>query len=55
MASPTRGVIAGGNTPSYVTTMDYITIATEGSAVDFGNLTNPTAFNSATSNAHGGL
>ena len=55
MASPTRGVIAGGNTPSYVNTIDYIAIATQGDAVDFGDLTIPTSFNSATSNAHGGL
>ena len=55
MASPTRGVIAGGNTPSYVNTIDYIAIATQGDAVDFGDLTIPTSFNSATSNGHGGL
>ena len=43
-ASPVRGVFAGGgsDTPapnSYVDTMDYINILTEGNAVDFGNLT----------------
>ena len=48
-------MIAGGNTPSDVNPIDYIAIATQGDAVDFGDLTIPTSFNSATSNGHGGL
>jgi len=33
-----RGVFAGGQTPSAVNTMDYITIASTGNATDFGDL-----------------
>ena len=38
-SSATRGVIAGGQTPTYVNTIDFVTIATTGNATDFGNLT----------------
>jgi len=34
-----RGVFGGGETSTYVNTMDYITMATLGNATDFGNLT----------------
>ncbi len=40
-ASPTRGLFAGGNpgsSPNVDDTIDYITIATTGDAIDFGNL-----------------
>ena len=38
-ASTTRVVFAGGSvSPSGVETTDYVSIATEGNAVDFGNL-----------------
>ena len=39
VASPTRGIIAGGDSPSEVNSIDYITIATTGNANDFGDLT----------------
>ena len=32
-----RGVVGGG-TPTYINTIDYITIATTGDATDFGDL-----------------
>ena len=58
LSSPTRGVFAGRNqnpgTPATSNLIDYVTIATQGDAVDFGDLTaatNPTGC----SNAHGGL
>ena len=35
----TRGVYGGGNTPSYIDTIEFITISTMGSPMDFGNLT----------------
>ena len=35
----TRALIAGGYTPTYMDRIEYITIATLGDAVDFGNLT----------------
>ena len=38
-AASARGVFGGGRTPSYLDTIDYITISTTGNAQDFGNLT----------------
>jgi len=39
VASPTRGVLAGGYiVPSRINVMDFVTIATEGNAEDFGDL-----------------
>ena len=63
-SSPTRGMFAGGSndTPSSSTVynqIQYVEIATEGDAVDFGDLVGGTArwqiMNGTTSNAHGGL
>ena len=34
----TRGIFAGGYTPTILDTIDFITIASEGNAADFGNL-----------------
>ena len=39
-ASSTRGLMMGGKNPSTQDTIDYITIATLGNAIDFGNTTN---------------
>ena len=41
LASPTRGVIAGGYRPSSLPQdiMDFVTISTSGDAIDFGDLT----------------
>ena len=54
-----RGVWAGGygNAPTYTVKnkIDYVTIATEGNAVDFGDLTAGAAQHSGCSNGHGGL
>ena len=36
------GVAAGGNDPGQIDTIQYITIPTQGNAIDFGNLTAPT-------------
>ena len=38
MGSSTRGIFAGGMTPSASDVMDFVTIATTGNATDFGNL-----------------
>ena len=38
-AASARGVFGGGQTPTLQDTIDYITIATEGNALDFGDLT----------------
>ena len=53
-SSPVRGLYAGGNdwgpgSGAIVNTIDYITIASEGNASDFGNLTIGRAFWSGTS------
>ena len=45
--SPTRGVVAGGNSdsaPTAVNTIQYITIATTGNATDFGDLTHTNGY-----------
>ena len=55
-SSPTRGVYAGGKTPSSATDiMEYISLQTEGNAVDFGDLTVAGYAVYGLSNAHGGL
>ena len=38
ISNGTRGVFAGGETPSLTNSMDYITIATTGNGLDFGDL-----------------
>ena len=58
-SSPTRGVVAGGyyhpGTP-FSDTMEYLTIATTGDGVDFGNLSVARRMpQSGCSNGHGGL
>ena len=56
MSSRTRGVFAGGYTPTYVNTIDYIQFANTGNAVDFGDTAVTVLRNcSGTSNGHGGL
>ena len=55
-SNKTRGILAGGRTPTQVNTIQYITIASTGNAQDFGDLTSIRAFNCAgMSDAHGGL
>ena len=55
-SSQTRGLLAGGRTPTQVNTIQYITIATTGNATDFGDSTRICAFNNAgLSDVHGGL
>ena len=54
-SSPTRAVFFGGETPSKVNIMDYIQFASEGNAIDFGDLTQSMYTSGGTSNGHGGL
>ena len=35
----TRGVIGGGNNPSYLADIEFVTISTTGNATDYGDLT----------------
>ena len=53
MNSPTRGIFAGGR--GATNAMEYISISTQGNAVDFGDLTQAFAYASGFSNGHGGL
>ena len=47
--------VAGGSTPTFVNTIEYITIASTGDAADFGDLTSARRYLSGLSNSHGGL
>ena len=50
-----RATFAGGYSPSQLNTIDYITFATGGAGVDFGDLNNVVRGGMGSSNAHGGL
>jgi hypothetical protein len=54
-SNSTRGVFAGGITPTRVNTIDFITIASTGNATDFGDLIIPQSQHGGASNGHGGL
>jgi hypothetical protein len=58
-ASSTRGVWAGGDiggpSPFARNVIDYVSIATQGNAIDFGDLTQSASQVVGMSNAHGGL
>ena len=45
----------GAPVASYQNTVDYVTILTQGNAIDFGDLTTARRTTGACSNAHGGL
>jgi len=53
--SATRGIIAGGQTPTYVNTIDFVTIASAGNATDFGDLISTTSFLAGASNSIKGI
>ena len=50
-----RGVFGGGYSPGFTNVMQYITIATTGNALDFGDLTSARSVGACCSNGHGGL
>jgi hypothetical protein len=58
-SSSTRGLFGGGYiaspAPASSNVIDYVTILTQGNAVDFGDLLSASSGRSACSNAHGGL
>ena len=54
-SSPIRGLWGGGSPGAGNNVITYRTIATSGSGVDFGDLTNVGQSRAAASNAHGGL
>ena len=56
----TRGVFAGGATPTRLNVIDYVQFSSLGDAIDFGDLSaieddGPINFGGIVSNAHGGL
>ena len=51
----TRCVIGGGYTPAHTNSMEYVTISTEGSAADFGDMMSAVASTPTCSDSHGGL
>ena len=55
LSSPTRGIFAGGYTPTNVNTIDYITIATTGNARDFGDMTHVSQMSSGSGSATRGI
>ena len=54
-SSSTRGVWGGGSDGSRINTIQYIQIATQGDAVNFGDLQFASSNQAACSNGHGGL
>ena len=54
-ASSTRGLHAGGTTPTNLDSIDFVTIASPSNATDFGNLTSGRGYTSAASNQTRGL
>ena len=54
-ASSTRGLHAGGTTPTNLDSIDFVTIANTANAQDFGNLTSGRGYTSAASNQTRGL
>ena len=50
-----RGVFCGGESPTKINTLDYITIATTGNAADFGDLTEVKSNNSSTGSSTRGV
>jgi hypothetical protein len=58
-ASQTRVVFGGGglapDSSTRTSTIDYVTIASQGDAIDFGELTSLRSFGACSSDSHGGL
>ena len=55
LSSTTRGIWAGGYTPTHQNVIDYVTIATLGNAADFGDLTRTASRMGSASNSTRGL
>jgi len=54
-SNSTTGIFGGGSTPTLLNTIDYVTIASVGNAIDFGDLIAPIDGLAACSDGHGGL
>ena len=55
LASPTRGVMAGGDAPAYTNVIQYLTISTTGNTADFGDLSTLRGYTVGASSATRGL
>ena len=55
LASPTRGVMAGGDAPAYTNVIQYLTISTTGNTADFGDLSTLRGYVVGASSATRGL
>ena len=55
MSNATRGVCAGGTTPSLSDIIDYITIASTSNSTDFGDIATAKQGGGAAGDGHGGL
>ena len=55
VSSSTRGIFLGGGSPTRRSDCDYITIASEGNGIDFGNLTETAGFGPGASSSTRGL
>ena len=54
-ASSTRGIVAGGRTPSYLKIIEFVTITTTGNVKNFGDLTSTRSQMGGFSDVHCGL
>ena len=54
-ASATRGLFGGGQTPTKINTIQFVTISTTGDTTSFGDLTVARRFPMGFSDVHGGL
>jgi len=55
LGNATRGLVGGGFAPSYHDVIEYITIASEGDSIDFGNLTDARRYASGASSSTRGV
>ena len=56
MASSTRALFGGGETPTTQDEIDYVEISTTGNGIDFGDISSSTkTLGGGLSNGHGGL
>ena len=56
MASSTRALFGGGETPGTQSPIDYVEIATTGNGIDFGDISSSSkTLAGGLSNGHGGL
>ena len=55
LASPTRGVMGGGDAPAYTNVIQYLTISTTGNTADFGDLSQVKGYPVGASSATRGL